>query len=146
MYWQEFAAGHDADLRITVIGDCYAVGFWRHNRPRDFRASGSGRLDYDRPIPEELLRYCLQFSHDRGFDSMAYDILPSEGGFVVLEMSYNFDDVAIHDARGHYELLEDGRLQFSPVHVWPQELLVEWVLRSSGAGTTGTAPTSSKSC
>ena len=50
VYWQEFVPANDADLRITVIGNRYGYGFWRHNRPGDFRASGSGRWISNSPF------------------------------------------------------------------------------------------------
>src|SRR5690606_19878921 len=87
-YWQEYIPGNQADLRITVIGDCYAYGFWRNNRPNDFRASGSGLIDYERDIPEEQLRYCLDLNRKLGFDSMCYDILFKENDFVITEISF----------------------------------------------------------
>ena len=43
---QEFLPGNGFDTRITVIGN-RAFGFRRFNRPDDFRASGSGRIDWN---------------------------------------------------------------------------------------------------
>jgi glutathione synthase/RimK-type ligase-like ATP-grasp enzyme len=104
VYWQEFVRGNSADLRITAIGDRYAFGFWRNNRPGDFRASGSGRIDYDRAIPESLVRYCMGMNKRFEFDSMAYDILFDHDRFLLTEMSYATVDYAIHEARGSYRL------------------------------------------
>src|SRR5262249_26757951 len=39
--FQEFMPGNDYDTRVTIIGN-RAFGAVRHNRPNDFRASGSG--------------------------------------------------------------------------------------------------------
>ena len=46
IYFQEYLAGNEFDTRIYVIGD-HAGALRRLNRPGDFRASGSNRLDYD---------------------------------------------------------------------------------------------------
>ncbi|MBU1054483.1 MAG: hypothetical protein KKC46_11745 [Proteobacteria bacterium] len=128
-YWQEFVSGNSADLRITVIGDRFAYAFWRKNRPNDFRASGSGLIDYKHDIPEAPLRYCLQMNKRFSFDSMAYDILFTESGnFVVVEMSYGYIDAALYKANGYFELLEKGNLCFHEGHTWPQELWIEWSL------------------
>jgi glutathione synthase/RimK-type ligase-like ATP-grasp enzyme len=129
LYWQEFIEGNEADLRIAVIGDRYAYGFWRGNRLRDFRASGSGRLDFTREIPEAPLRYCLDLSRRLGTDSMAYDILFRGDRFLICEMSYGYLDAPPYRTSGHYELDETGGLTFVPGHVWPQSLWVEWALR-----------------
>ena len=128
VYWQEFVEGNTADLRITVIGDCYAVGFWRKNRPNDFRASGSGRIDYSREIPEAPLRYCMDLSRRLGFDSMCYDILFRGKDYVIVEMSYAYVDSAVFSAKGHYERDCDDRLTFVERHTWPQSLWIDWAL------------------
>src|SRR5699024_1525118 len=90
-YIQKFIEGNSADLRINIIGDKYGVGYWRKNRKNDFRASGSGNIDYVRSIPTEILEYCLNISKTNKFDSMAYDILFTNNNFVVVEMSYGFN-------------------------------------------------------
>jgi glutathione synthase/RimK-type ligase-like ATP-grasp enzyme len=128
VYWQEFMAGNEADLRITVIGDRFAYGFWRNNRPGDFRASGSGRLDFTRKVPEVPLRYCMGLSRRLGVDSMAYDILFRGEEFVINEMSYAYLDSAPYKTSGYYELDGSGALTFVPGHVWPETLWVEWAL------------------
>ena len=92
-YFQEFIPKNTADLRITVIGDRFAFGFWRNNRPGDFRASGSGLVDYERPIPEEALNYCIELNRKMDFDSMCYDLLFKENGFVITEMSYGYKEI-----------------------------------------------------
>jgi glutathione synthase/RimK-type ligase-like ATP-grasp enzyme len=127
-YWQQYVADNDADLRITVIGDRDAYGFWRRNRPGDFRASGSGLLDYETPIPEAALRYCIDLNRRFGFDSMAYDLLLQGENFVVVEMSYGYVDKAVFDAPGHFTLGGDDRLLHEVGHVMPQELWVDWAL------------------
>ena len=44
--FQQWLPGNEFDTRITVIGN-RAFGFRRFNRQGDFRASGSGNLDWD---------------------------------------------------------------------------------------------------
>jgi glutathione synthase/RimK-type ligase-like ATP-grasp enzyme len=131
LYWQEYIPDNRADLRITVIGDCYAYGFWRNNRPGDFRASGSGRIDLERSVPEEPLRYCLQLNRRLGFDSMAYDILFRGNQFCISEMSYAYLDSVPYRAAGHYELRNDGAIDFVRGHVWPQSLWVAWAIHKA---------------
>lgn len=130
-YWQEFLAGNRADLRITVIGDSHAIGFWRRNRPGDFRASGSGLIDYESPIPEPALRYCISLNRRFGFDSMAYDLLDRGDDYVLVEMSYGYVDTAVAGAPGHYRLDDSQGLLFTPGHIMPQELWVDWTLRKN---------------
>jgi len=139
-YWQEFIPGNDADLRITAIGDRFATGFWRRNRPGDFRASGSGRLDYDTPVPHEAMLMCLDLNKRFGFDSMAYDILFRDGDMLISEMSYGYSDAAVHGVAGYWVFESPGSLKFVPGHTWPQELWVDWALIKAGRAAEGHAP------
>lgn len=129
VYWQRFIPGNAADLRITVIGDTYAVGFWRKNRANDFRASGSGNLDYDSPVPFDVVRYCRDINKALDFDSMAYDILFKNGQFLIVEMSYGYVDEAVRNAPGHYYFDQSGTAGFVEGHHWPQEFWIRWMVR-----------------
>jgi glutathione synthase/RimK-type ligase-like ATP-grasp enzyme len=128
VYWQEFLAGNDADLRVTAIGDQYAVAFWRKNRPNDFRASGSGRIDYEREIPLDVVERCLALNRQLGFDSMAYDLVRKGDEFVVLEMSYAYLDRAVYNAGRHYRRMDTGGLELVPEAMWPETLWIKWLL------------------
>jgi hypothetical protein len=132
VYWQEFVPGNDRDLRINVIGDRFAHGFWRRNRPGDFRASGSGLIMYDE-VPEDAVRYCLELNKRCGFDSMGYDLLFGPNGFIVSEISYTYADWAVHNSPYYLRLEPDGSLGRVEKHVWPQHLIVEWALERWGA-------------
>ena len=60
---QEFLEGNAFDTRITVIGD-RAFAFRRFNRPKDFRASGSGLIDWDPAgIEEDAVRLAFRVAH-----------------------------------------------------------------------------------
>ena len=126
-YFQRFVPGNNSDLRITVIGDRFAYGFWRNNRRNDFRASGSGNLDFKRPIPEEVIHFCMKLNGRLNFDSMAYDILFDGKDFVISEMSYGYIDFVPNDSARYYILDGDGLIQRDQ-KIWPQELWVEWAL------------------
>lgn len=133
VYWQEFVPGNDTDLRVTVHGDRFVQWFRRHNRPGDFRASGSGLLFYD-PPPEDVMRYCLDLNRRAGLDSMGYDVLwRPDGTFLITEMTYTYPDAYNRDAPGHFRLEPDGELHFVEGNVWPQELWVEWALERADA-------------
>jgi glutathione synthase/RimK-type ligase-like ATP-grasp enzyme len=128
VYFQEFIAKNPRDLRITVIGDRYAYGFWRNNRENDFRASGSGNIDYQSPVPESAIRQCLRISRELNFDSMAYDLLFVGDEIRVVEMSYGYVDKAIHGAPGYY-CADGDRLRFVTGNTWPQALWLEWTIQ-----------------
>ncbi len=127
-YWQRFVPGNTSDLRVNVIGDMYGLGFWRGNRPGDFRASGGGRLDFDTPVPEEAVRMCMDASIRLGLDTMAYDILFEGGSMMVVEMSYGYLDTAVRSVRTIFRRGRDGVLGREEGDRWPQELWADWLV------------------
>ncbi len=124
--WQEYAPGNTRDLRVTVIGKRHVFAFWRLNRQGDFRASGSGSIDYAVENVERECLYCVELCRRYDFDSMAFDIVYKDGEFVVLEMSYAFNDEAIHNAPGHHIVNDAGGLTRAEGHTWPEELAIEY--------------------
>lgn len=128
--WQEFVQDNDRDLRITVVGKKHVFAFWRNNRRGDFRASGSGSIDYDVTGVEQECRYCADLCQRHDFDSMAFDIVYNGKEFMILEMSYTFNDRAIYDAPGHYVIDGSGEIERVDGHVWPQGLTIQYVQHS----------------
>lgn len=133
MYIQKFMKNNSGDLRINIIGQNYATGFWRMNRKNDFRASGSGNIDYDSEIPREIIKFCANISKENNFDSMAYDIIFDQNGdYVIVEMSYAYSDSAIYHAKGYYILNSNCDVEkFVKGHFWPQELWVNSLIEST---------------
>ena len=82
----------EGDWRITTFGKDTVSVVKRWNRPGDFRASGSGIRDHvvSGDVPLEICHLLLQVGQEKGFTSMAYDLLPHMGKWRVLEMSYTF--------------------------------------------------------
>ncbi|MDP3911710.1 MAG: hypothetical protein Q8Q14_15100, partial [Gemmatimonadales bacterium] len=78
--FQEFLAHNDFDCRVTVIGE-RAFAFRRFNRPGDFRASGSGRLDFDpSQVALDAVRVAHHLSERLGYQSMAYEFVRDADG------------------------------------------------------------------
>ena len=104
---QEFVPANEFDIRATVIGNRGYV-FRRFNRPGDFRASGSGRGDWD-PTQIDLTAVRLAFEVARALDteSVAVDILSRQGQPLVVEISYTFASWAVRDCPGHWLLRGD---------------------------------------
>lgn len=139
--WQQFVPGNARDLRITVIGKRHAFAFWRRNRPGDFRASGSGLIDYSVGDVEREVRLCLDICQRADFDCMAFDVLSLDGGPVVAEVSCAFNDRAIFNAPTHFVLETGGVLAVHPGHVWPQELIIGCIAERYVSGTLGSSVT-----
>jgi hypothetical protein len=116
-YFQRFLPGNEYDTRITVIGN-RAFGFRRYTRDGDFRASGSGKIDYATDgVDKRFIQLALQISRKMQFQSMAYDFLYDEKrGPAICEISYNFVDEAVYACPGYW----DDSLDWHEGNWWPQ--------------------------
>ncbi|MBN1147309.1 MAG: hypothetical protein JXA78_08635 [Anaerolineales bacterium] len=120
-YFQEFLPDNEFDIRITVIGN-RAFGFRRLNRPGDFRASGSGRIEYSPSnIDPRCVEIAFQISERGGFQSMAYDFIYRQNHPVICEISYTFADWAVYNCPGHWE--RDG--SWIEGKMWPEEAQID---------------------
>lgn len=122
LYFQRFLPGNSFDTRITVIGD-RAFGFRRFNRRNDFRASGSGRIDYTKAhIDLRCVKIAFQVSRHFNFKSMAYDFLfNAKGEPEICEISYTYLDRYVYNCPGHW----NGALAWIEGHMWPEEAQVQ---------------------
>jgi len=116
--FQKFLPGNTFDTRITTIGD-RIFAFRRYNRKNDFRASGSGKIDYNiEYINKECLRIAYEISKDIGFSCMTYDFLFDKEEPKIAEISYTFNDLAIYNCLGYW----DAGLNFHDGHYMPEHL------------------------
>ena len=117
--FQKFLPGNDCDTRVTVIGE-RAFAFRRLVREDDFRASGSGRVDYDTgKIDLRCVELAFEVSRKMGFQSMAYDFLKNEKGEPEFcEISYTYVSSAVHDCPGYW----DTGLNWHEGQYWPEYL------------------------
>lgn len=126
--FQEFLPGNEFDTRITVIGQ-RAFGFRRLNRDGDFRASGSGRVVYDRDkIDLAAVRLAFSTAAALGSQSVAIDGLRRGTEWVVGEVSYTYMSSSVHDCPGHWELCgspEEGEISWVDGSMWPEEAQIQ---------------------
>ena len=117
--FQKFLPGNDSDTRITVIGD-RAFAFRRMVRRNDFRASGSGMIDYDmNKIDLRCVEIALKVSKKLNFQSMAYDFLFTEDKQPQFcEISHTYKSDAVYECPGYW----DARLNWHAGHFWPEHL------------------------
>lgn len=100
---QQFYPDNQFDTRITVVGK-KAVGFRRYNRPQDFRASGSGLIDFN---PDKVDRRCLQIAFDIAEkiddSSLAFDFIYDRTNQPkIIEISYCYVSDVIFKAGGYW--------------------------------------------
>jgi glutathione synthase/RimK-type ligase-like ATP-grasp enzyme len=117
VFFQRFLPNNQFDTRVSIIGD-RAFAFRRFNRENDFRASGSGNIDYDiSKIDRRSLEIAFRISKELGFQSMSYDFLMNEKKELeICEISYTYVDYAVYDCPGFW----DKDLNWQEGHFWPQ--------------------------
>lgn len=121
---QEFLPDNPFDSRITIIGN-RAFGFRRFNRAGDFRASGSGLIDYDpNAIDLQMVRLAFLAADRLSTQSIAIDGLRRGKESVIGEISYTYASWAVHECAGHWRLEggpTDGDLVWQAGQMWPEE-------------------------
>ena len=101
---QEFIPGNDFDTRVTVIGN-RAFAFRRFNRPNDFRASGSGKIDWEpTKVNPAAVRLAFRAARTLGTQSLAVDVLERDGDPLLVEINYYYEGWAVGACPGHWEL------------------------------------------
>ncbi|MBN1516147.1 hypothetical protein JXA32_06225 [Candidatus Sumerlaeota bacterium] len=115
--FQKFLPNNAYDTRVTVIGG-RAFAFRRLVRPNDFRASGSGMIDYDlEKIDLRCVELAQKISREMKFQCMAYDFLMDEDrNPQICEISYTFISKAVRDCSGYW----DESMDFHEGHYWPE--------------------------
>lgn len=120
--FQQFLPNNNVDTRIHIYGN-RAFGDMRFVRPKDFRASGSGRCTFE---PEKIDRRCIKIAFDIskrfGFYSMAFDFLYNEQNQpLISEMSYTQPDDGVRMYPGFW----DDQLNWHEGHFWPQYMILQ---------------------
>ena len=125
VYFQDFLPNNLFDTRVTVIGE-RAFAFTRSVRPGDFRASGSGLLDYDRSkIDPACVEAAFRSASGIGAQSIAFDFLFDEQKQPkIVEVSYCYMSKAVHDCSGYW----DPALNWHDGHVWPEDAILDDIL------------------
>lgn len=131
IYFQDLIPGNDFDTRITIIGN-RAFGYTRNVRPGDFRASGSGDINYDvARINMQCVRTAFEVARKIASQSLAFDFVLDENRRpLILEVSYGFIARLIYACQGHW----DEQLNWHPGQMWPQDaILTDFIGKSHNA-------------
>ena len=121
VYFQEFLPGNTNDLRIAVVGE-RIWGFHRGVRKNDFRASGSGIIDYETPLPPEMLKVSYEITKRLGTQSLCFDYVKApDGSYKIVEICYGYVSEAIYKCNGYW----DSDLKFHEAHLMPDECILQ---------------------
>jgi len=127
-YIQEFLPDNQFDIRITIIGN-RAFCFRRHNRQNDFRASGSGKIDFDiNAIEKKAILFAYEVAKKLNMPVVAVDLLKKNNEFIVCEYNVSFASWALKKCPGYWAINGDEN---SPFLTWiegnfnPEDLIFE---------------------
>ena len=125
VYFQQFLANNTHDTRVTVVGR-RAFAFRRSVRQGDFRASGSGIIDYDpSQIDLRSIQIALDVSQTLAAQSLAFDFaFDGSNQPRIIEISYTFLSTATLKCPGYWS--ED--LSFVPGHNHIEDLILRNLL------------------
>ncbi len=134
VYFQDFLPGNTFDTRITVIGN-RAFGFTRKTRPGDFRASGSGEIDYDLDrIDARCVKIAVDTADKLQTQSLAFDFVFDEDGAPrIVEISYCYKSRAVYDCPGYW----DRDLNWHEGHVWPEDAILDDLIGAVTSSRSG---------
>jgi glutathione synthase/RimK-type ligase-like ATP-grasp enzyme len=124
-YFQEFMPNNNYDTRVIVVYD-KAIAFKRMNRKDDFRASGSGKSNFN-DIDINMIKIAFETSKKLKAQSLAYDFVYNHDKEpVIIEMSYTFGRDISDTAKGYWnenlEFLEKPfKLQFDMIENFLKE-------------------------
>jgi glutathione synthase/RimK-type ligase-like ATP-grasp enzyme len=103
IYFQDFVPGNVYDTRIVVIGD-KAFGLRRYVRKNDFRASGSGAIEYKKEsINEKCVLSAFRLSRKLKTQSLACDFLFKNNEVQIVEISYTYKARAYDKCVGYWD-------------------------------------------
>lgn len=103
VYFQEFIPNNDSDIRVIVI-DRKAFAIKRLVRKSDFRASGSGKLLYDRELfREDIIKLAFSLSARLKARCVAFDFVLQNNCPLVVEISYGFSPEAYDQCPGYWD-------------------------------------------
>lgn len=103
IYFQDFIPNNSFDIRTIVIGD-KAFAIKRYVRENDFRASGSGIIEYEKHnFDDSLIQLSFSVSELLKTQCLAFDFVFSRGEPLLVEISYGFLPDGYKKCRGYWD-------------------------------------------
>jgi len=122
VYFQDYIPNNECDIRVVVIGD-RSFAIKRLNRQNDFRASGSGVIEYDPSLIDlRCVKIAFDFVRASNTQCLAFDfIFDEEGTPLIVETSYAFTARAYEKCPGYW----DSNLRWCENEVIPEHFMIE---------------------
>lgn len=125
LYFQEFLSDNSFDTRIVVVGNI-AFGIRRFNRRNDFRASGSGKIDYNaKEIDKEIVKMAFDSAKKMKAQCVAFDFVYDKNKNPrIIEVCFAFSMFAYDNCEGYW----DEDLNFYAKNFNPQFFMIKNLL------------------
>jgi glutathione synthase/RimK-type ligase-like ATP-grasp enzyme len=103
--FQEFLPDNQYDTRVAVVNN-KAWAFRRKVRKNDFRASGSGSIDWDvKNIDLRAVKIAFIVSEKLALQAAGFDFIRDQNGDPkIIEVSYGWAPFAIHACSGYWDM------------------------------------------
>ena len=103
VYFQDYIEDCSFDVRVVVVGD-KAFAIKRFVRQNDFRASGSGLIEFDKDnIPTACIEWAFIIADKIGSDCIAIDFVMKEEMPLVIEVGYGFNLPVYYGCKGYWD-------------------------------------------
>ena len=125
VYFQEFIPDNLFDIRIIVIGD-KAFAIKRNVRKNDFRASGSGSIEYEKHhFNDEVVALSFKMAEKMNSACVGFDFVFFGNKPMIVEVSYGFNKYVYDDCTGYW----DSKLNWHEGKFNPYGWMVDDVLK-----------------
>jgi hypothetical protein len=124
VFFQDYIPNKTSDLRVIVIGH-KAFGIKRCTRPGDFRASGSGIIEYGKEhFSDEIIKDSFELAKKLKSKTLVLDYVIDESPMLV-EVNFGYSGDAYRRCDGYW----DEQLNWHEGPFNPQEWMVDLVIR-----------------
>lgn len=121
VYLQEYITNNDSDIRVIVISN-KAFAIKRFVRANDFRASGSGYIEYKKEhFSDDLIKKSFEISDKLNSQCIAFDFVFRDKRPLLVEISYGFRKEAYYKCEGYW----DKKLKWYPGSFNPYAWIIE---------------------
>jgi len=127
VYFQDFLPNNDHDIRVIVI-DNKAFAIKRLVRDDDFRASGSGKVQYSKELfREDVIKLSFEMVQKLQTQCVGFDFVFDENNKpLVVEINYGFAQNVYLDCPGYW----DQNLNWHEGKFTPEEWMVDLMLKN----------------
>lgn len=127
VYFQDFIPNNNSDIRVIIIQN-KAFAIERMVRSNDFRASGSGDINYSHTnIDINIINIAFEINRKIKSQSIAFDfVLDTDNKPLVIEISYGFSVKAYDECPGYW----NKDLEWHEGSFNPQQWMVESLINS----------------